>query len=119
MNKKSLRSILYQTMKNNAGLEMKNQVKKVILPKTKQNDKSRDKTLNNLNTGIIMETQNQIQDIKKNPNSRNKKLERNRKKLKFQNYIKILIYIKKEIPLYAYQPDIKILLLMILIKKIV
>ena len=81
MNKNSLRSILYQTVKNNIGFEMKNQVKKVILPKAKQNDKSKDKKLENLNSGIIMEDENQIEQIQKIPNSRNSKIERFIKKI--------------------------------------
>ena len=83
MNKNSMRSILYQTMKSTNGFELKNSTNKIIhLPKNIQNNSS--KEINNTNTVTVLENKSQLIINAKKQNSRNfNKLE------KFSKIIKL------------------------------
>ena len=89
INKSSMRSIIYQSMKNTNGFELKNPSNKIIhLPKYTQNNKTIEKNIKDSNLENTIENKAQTVTSQKMPISRNNQLNKFAKRIEVMKLYK-------------------------------
>ena len=89
INKNSMRSIIYQSMKSTNGFDLKNSSKKIIhLPKYIQNNKTSEKNIKSTNVGNAIENKTQTVTCQKMPISRNNQLNKFAKRIEVMKLYK-------------------------------